>query len=101
MVTEFGLSNSLKDRDDSVSVGFTGKTTFYAAPEVIEALPRGKSLEVFSLGSVFQNMYWVLHGNSSGRAMDPEGNHRERPWAGHKTSDEERGFTKNLPLLAF
>jgi serine/threonine protein kinase len=101
MLTDFGLSTSFKNRDNSVSVGFTGKTTFYAAPEVIAALPRGTSQDVFSLGLVFQDMYWALHGNSSGRAMNPEGNHREGPWAGHKTSDEERAFAKNLPLLAF
>jgi hypothetical protein len=91
----------LQKSGNSVSVGFTGKTTFYAAPEVIAALPRGTSQDVFSLGLVFQDMYWALHGNSSGRAMNPEGNHREGPWAGHKTSDEERAFAKNLPLLAF
>jgi serine/threonine protein kinase len=54
MLTDFGLSTSFKNRDNSVSVGFTGKTTFYASPEVIAALLRGTSQDVFSWAWCFR-----------------------------------------------
>jgi serine/threonine protein kinase len=102
MLTDFGLSSSFKGAEDSKSSGITGKTAMYAAPEVVALLPRGTSQDIFSLGLLFQDMYWAMHNQYDGRAMDLEGNQREGPnFDGQKLTDEERTFSRDLPLLAF
>ncbi|OAL03473.1 kinase-like protein [Phaeosphaeriaceae sp. SRC1lsM3a] len=102
MLTDFGLSNSFKGAEDSKSSGITGKTPKYAAPEVVAMLPRGTSQDVFSLGLVFQDMYWALHGHTDGQATDLDGNAREESnFGGQHLTEEERVFCRSLPLLAF
>lgn len=101
ILTDFGLSNSFKGMEDSISSGRTGKTQLYAAPEIIEELPRGKSQDVFSLGLVFQDMYWALHGVTAGTARDASGNHRQEPYEGSSLTTHEREFKYNLMKMAF
>jgi serine/threonine protein kinase len=99
MLTDFGLSNSFKGAEDSKSSGSTGRTPKYAAPEVEALLPRGTTQDIFSLGLVFQDMYWAMHGHTDGQATDPDGNPRERSSSWWATLDRTRKDILPQPTL--
>lgn len=56
-ITDFGLARDWTGKSKSITTGVVdGLTHEYAAPEVLEAEPRGSSSDVWSLGCVFLDM---------------------------------------------
>ena len=100
IITDFGISNSFKDKDHSTSSGFTVQTTLYAAPEVIWNRKRNTSQDVFALGLVFLDMYWSLLGKFHKRS-DFDGIQREEAYPGTMLDEVDRKFAGDVLKLAF
>ncbi|KAF2840244.1 kinase-like protein [Patellaria atrata CBS 101060] len=101
ILTDFGLSNSFKGKEDSFSTGMTGKSVLYAAPEVIDETARGTSQDIFSLGLVFQDMFWALQGRVHIKPSDQDGAHRSSPFHGADLTQEQLEYSQKLRKLAF
>jgi serine/threonine protein kinase len=101
ILADFGLSNSFKGKENSFSIGGTGKSPLYAAPEVITETKRGSSQDIFSLGLVFQDMYWSLQGRTEARPSDENGNLRQSPFRGIELSLAELDFCRKLGKYVF
>ena len=64
LFTDFGLARDSTDASNSISVGTTGLSPAYCAPEVAAYEPRRSSSDVWSLGCVFFDMITVLKGHT-------------------------------------
>jgi serine/threonine protein kinase len=101
MLTDFALSTTFKGQENSFSSGTTGLSRLYAAPEVVSMELRNTSQDIFSLGLVFQDIFWTLHGSTHGNATDTCGDHRQHSYQGSELMPEERKFFAELPKLIF
>ena len=61
-LADFGISNDFVDVNHSETTGPTYKTVRYAAPEMVKEKPRGRPVDIFSLGCVFLEMLSALAG---------------------------------------
>lgn len=85
-ITDFGISRSVQDQDQSKTDGPTGRTEMYCSPEVAKEDLRGRSCDIFSLGCVFAEMATVV----SGRTLEDFRSFR---------SDDGSSFYANLSLV--
>ncbi|CAN9095531.1 unnamed protein product [Alternaria alternata] len=100
ILTDFGISNSFKDQEHSTSSGWTKRSAPYAAPEVIDNQSRNTSQDVFSLGLVFLDIYWALHGKQHGRS-ELDGRMREGCYPGTELDEDDHRFSGHAAKLAF
>ena len=61
-LTDFGLSTSMADADDSATSGLEYMTPRYQAPERVLGLRRGRAEDIFGLGCIFLEMTYALCG---------------------------------------
>jgi serine/threonine protein kinase len=64
IITDFGISTRHTEDGDAITVGPTGFTVQYAAPEIKKDKPRDLNIDVFSLGCVFLEMANVIYGET-------------------------------------
>jgi serine/threonine protein kinase len=101
MLTDFGFANSFKGKDSDLSKGPSGKSPPYAAPEVIADGTRDKLQDIFSLGLVFQDIFWALHGAIANSPRDSNGRHRDDSYRGSDLTDSEIEFRNDMVQLTF
>jgi serine/threonine protein kinase len=100
ILTDFGISNSFKDKEHSTSSGFTKRSPPYAAPEVISHGKRNTSQDIFSLGLVFLDMFWALKGKQHNRS-DLDGGLREGAYPGVTLDQTDINFAGSMVKLAY
>jgi serine/threonine protein kinase len=85
-MTDFGISRTILDPENSQTDGRTGHTEMYCSPEVASNEPRGRSSDIFSLGCVFSEILTCICGEAV------------RTFQHYRTDDGE-SFHRNLALV--